>query len=115
MTDGAEPRVVELANAYLVWCERWKQRLRRWPGMNDHIQRSAASIVANLGEGFESDTLVDKRRYFRYALTEVGESRKLVASAARIGALPDTPTHESLRLLRDIKWDLIRLIRWTQR
>lgn len=115
MTDPAEPRVLRLANAYLAWCDKWNARLRRWPGMNDHIQRSAAAIVANLGEGFDSDTLVEKRRYFRYALTEAGESRKLVSSAAQIGALPDSPAEESLRLLRDIKWDLIRLTRWTQR
>ncbi len=83
--------------------------------MNDHIQRSAAAIVANLGEAFDADTLVDKRRYFRYALTEAGESRKLVVAAGRIGALPQPPARQALQLIRDIKWDLIRLIRWTKR
>ncbi len=115
MGKGKEPRVLRLANAYLEWCEGRRERLEHWPALNDQIQRAAASLVANLGEGFDSGTMGDKRRYFRYALASVGESRKLVIGAAKVGALSSPHTQDPLVLLRDIKWDLIRLIRWTHR
>lgn len=115
MDDPKRARVLILADKYLDWCRRWEHRLARSPGMNDQIGRAASSLIANLGEAFDADTLGEKRRYFRYALASTGEGRKLVGGAARVGTLPSSAAGEGLKLLRDIKWDLIRLIRWTKR
>ncbi len=83
--------------------------------MADQIERAAASLVANLGEAFDADSLADKRRYFRYALGSTGESASLLKGAQQVAALPAAALDQGLRLLRDVKWDLIRLIRWTRR
>jgi four helix bundle protein len=83
--------------------------------MADQIERAAASLVANLGEAFDADTLAEKRRYFRYALGSTGEGARLLHGASQAKALPESALDEAFRLLRDIKWDLIRLVRWTQR
>ena len=112
---GSSPRVLRLALAYLSWCECWRRELGWRPGLADQIERAAASTLANLGEAFDSDTLPEKRRYFRYALASTGESSRLLTGVRRLDSLPPPALQEGLRLLRDIKWDLLRLIRWTRR
>ena len=108
-------RVVRLANEYLAWCRRWERRLRRWPRVWDQLEGTASSIIANLGEALDSETMPQKRRYFGYAKASTGEGMGLVDGATRNGMLPPEAGREGLRLLRDIRWDLFRLIRWTQR
>ena len=110
-----EPRVVRLANEYQAWCRRWEQWLRRWPRTWDQIEGTSASISANLGEALDSETMPQKRKYFGYAKASAGEGLKLVDGATRTGILPAAAGKEGLRLLRDIRWDTVRLIRWTRR
>jgi len=107
--------VERLALAYAEWCERWRLQLGRRPGFGDQVERACSSLVANLGEGSDAETLADKRRYFGYALASAGESLRLLRSARRTELLPAAALAEGLRLLRDIKWDLIRLVRWTRK
>ena len=83
--------------------------------MWDQVEGTASSILANLGEGLDSETMAQKRQYFSYAKASSGERIKLIDGAARNGMIPPAAGQEALRLLRDIRWDLIRLIRWTRR
>ena len=115
MSDEAEPRVVRLANQYMAWCRSREQQLGRWPGMWGQIERAAASIVANAGEAFDSETAPLMRQYFGYARASAGESARLVMGATRAGMIAADAAKEGVRLLKNIRWDLHRLIEWTQR
>ena len=110
-----EPRVMKLADEYVAWCRRWEDRLRRWPRWWDQIEGTASSITANLGEALDSETMPQKRTFLGYAKASCGEAVNLVVGAARNGMLPPDAGEEALRILRDIRWDLVRLIRWTRR
>lgn len=113
MSGNNGPRVMQLADRYVAWCREWEGRLRRWPRWWDQIEGTASSITANLGEALDSGTMAQKRRYLGYAKASCGEGMKLVASATRNGMIPQSAGTEALRLLRDIRWDVVRLIRWT--
>lgn len=115
MDTDDEPRVVRLANEYMAWCRSWERQLRRWPRTWDQIEGTASSIIANLGEALDSETMPQKRKYFGYAKASTGEGVKLVTAATRNGMLPPDAGRAALRLLRDIRWDVVRLIRWTRR
>jgi four helix bundle protein len=104
-----------LAVEFVEWCGRWEGALARRPGLGDQVQRSAQSNLANIGEGMDALTMAQKRRYFGYALASTGEAVRLLRGARRVGALPAEAIDHGLRILRDLKWDLIRLVQWTRR
>jgi four helix bundle protein len=106
---------VVLANRFESWCRECERRFRGWPGHWEQLESATASLVANVGEAFDSETLAQKRRYFGYALASAGEISRLVNGALRAGILPPQVAHTGLRLLKDVRWDLIRLIEWTKR
>ncbi len=107
--------MVKLAEQYQAWCLKWERRLSRWPRTWDQIEGTSSSIIANLGEALDSETMAQKRKYFGYTKASAGEGLRLVTGARRNGMLPPDAGAEGLRLLRDIRWDAIRLIRWTRR
>jgi len=72
-------------------------------------------VISNVGEALDSETLPQKRRYFGYALAAAGEARKLVKGYRSAGILGNEEAAEAMRLLKDIRWDLMRLINWTKR
>lgn len=104
-----------LVKRFEAWCGRRESRLARWPGHWDQLERTAGSVISNVGEALDSETLAQKRRYFGYALAAAGEARKLVAGYQSGGILTAAESAEGLRLLEDIRWDLLRLINWTKR
>ena len=115
MSDEREPRVLILARRFEAWCGTLEARLARWPGHWDQLERATGSVISNVGEGLDSETLPQKRRYFGYALASAGEARKLVKGYRSAGSLEPEEADEGLRLLKDIRWDLIRLVDWTKR
>jgi four helix bundle protein len=108
-------RVERLAEDFVEWCGRWERALDRRPGLSDQVQRSAQSSLANVGEGMDALTMGEKRRYFGYALASTGEAIRLLRGAQRTRGVPARALEEGLLILRDLKWDLIRLVRWTRR
>jgi four helix bundle protein len=113
---GRRTRVERLAVELVAVCRGLSHRLdARAPALNDQLQPAAASALANVGEALEEPSRGDKRRFFRYALRSAGEVERLLAGAHRIGAIPDRAHDDARRLLRDLKLDLLRLIRWTRR
>jgi four helix bundle protein len=108
------PRVVRLALALVKHCDQVERALRgRKPGLNRHLQEAAASVVANVGEALEERNRGDKRRFFGYAMRSAGECEHLLRALIEVGALPAASTERALRLTRDIRMDLLRLIRWS--
>ena len=112
---GRRTRVEELAERFVTWCRRWEGSLDRAPGLNDQVQRAGQSILANIGEGLDAESLAQKRKYFGHALASVGECLRLLRGARRSRLLPTGAVDDALRTLRDLKWDLLRLIGWTRR
>jgi four helix bundle protein len=113
MTDYREPRVARLAVDFVAFCDQVEKDLRgRKSAMNGHLQEAGASLLSNIGEAFEEKSRGDRRRFFRYALRSAGECERLLHGLARVGALPPDRLAAGIRLLRDIKLDLLRLIRW---
>ena len=104
-----------LAGRFEAWCGRLESRLARWPGHWDQLERATGSVVSNAGEAFDSETRPQKRRYFGYALASAGEARELVKGYRSAEVLTAEEAEEGLRLLKDIRWDLMRLIDWTKR
>jgi four helix bundle protein len=83
------------------------------PGLDEEIQEAADSVVLNLAEGFAESSRGDKRRFFRYALRSAGEAEKGLRTLAIVDLLPPHALAEGLRLLRDIRLDIRRLITWS--
>jgi four helix bundle protein len=81
--------------------------------MHGQVERTADSILMNIGEAFGEPSRGDKRRFFRYALRSAGEAEKALLGLATLNLLPEQAVHEGLRLLRDIRLDLRRLINST--
>ena len=115
MREEREPRVLVLARRFEAWCGRLESRLARWPGHWEQLERAVGSVIANVGEALDSETLPQKRRYFGYALASAGEARKLIKGYVSAGILTAEEAEEGLRLSKDIRWDLIRLVDWTKR
>ncbi len=99
----------------MAWFRRWERHLRGWPRTWDQVEGTASSIVANLGEAFDSETMAQKRKYFGYAKGSAGEGLRLVRGAARSGLIPPEAAREAVGILEAIRWDVVRLIRWTRR
>lgn len=78
--------------------------------MDGQIQRTADSILLNLGEAFDEPSPGDKRRFLRYALRSAGEAEKALLGIRALGLLPAPVIQQGLVLLRDIRLDLKRLI-----
>jgi four helix bundle protein len=107
------PRVVRLALAFVRYCDGVERELGgRKAGLNRHLQEAAASVVANAGEALEEPNRGDKRRFFRYAMRSAGECEHLLRALGEVDALAEARLEEGLRLLRDIRQDLLRLLRW---
>lgn len=101
-----------LARAFLVYVrelEPWV--LRTAPGVNPDIQKCAASILANFGEGWDEPSRGDKRKFFRYAHRSAGEAERLLIGLQDLHGIPSPMLDRGLRLLLDIKMDLARLVR----
>jgi four helix bundle protein len=104
-----------LALEFFEYCRKLSRRIdRRASAISDQLPRAATSIVANVGEALDEPSFGDKRRFLRYALRSAGECERLVAGARRVGAIGERDAEIALRHLRDIKMDLLRLIRWTR-
>jgi four helix bundle protein len=123
MTIGARasegrrgPRVVRLGEEFLEYCGRVDTALRgRWAAVNDHLQRAAASILANTGEALDEISTGDRSRLFRYALRSCGECERCLRGLQAVDAIPDPLAREGLRRVRDVKMDLFRLVSWSAR
>lgn len=72
--------------------------------MDGQIQRTADSILLNLGEAFDEPSPGDKRRFLRYALRSAGEAEKALLGIRALGLLPAPVIQQGLVLLRDIPW-----------
>ena len=107
--------MVVLARRFEAWFGRLESRFARWPGHWEQLERASGSVISNVGEALDSVTRPQKRRYFGYALASAGEARKLIKGYWSAGILTAEEAAEGLRLLQDIRWDLIRLIHWTKR
>jgi four helix bundle protein len=108
-----DARVVVLAVEFVAYCDAVGLELRgRKAAMNEHLQDAAASVLANVGEALDEDSLGDKRRLCRYALRSAGECERLLHGLARVGAIPASRRDEGIRLVRSVKMELLRLIRW---
>jgi four helix bundle protein len=106
--------VVRLALQYVEFCHRHQPALWRGrPSLCEHTQETADSILLNIGEALSEESRGDKRRFFRYAMRSAGEAEKALRAAACLGLLPPPALDQGFRLLRDIRLDLRRLIRWT--
>ncbi len=78
----------------------------------DQLTKAAASVSANIGEGYSRSTRADRLRFFDYAL---GSARECIAwyEAAR-DVLPDPVVDERLHLLARIRSLVLGLIRYTR-
>jgi four helix bundle protein len=81
--------------------------------MHGQVERTADSILMNIGEAFGEPSRGDKRRFFRYALRSAGEAEKALLGLATLDLLPQPTIQEGLRLLKNIRLDLHRLINST--
>lgn len=81
----------------------------------EHLEDAAASQLANVGEALDEDSGGDIRRFLRYAKRSGGERERLLLGAAELGCITGRELDEGMRLLKNIRWDLIRLIRWAER
>jgi four helix bundle protein len=113
-SGGRGPRVLGLALRFVAFYQRYEAEVARArPGLGVQLQEAADSIVLNLGEGFDEPSRGDKRRFFRYALRSAGEAEKGLHALSVLNLIPSPALEEGLRLLRDIRFDLKRLINWS--
>jgi four helix bundle protein len=113
---GGNARVVRLVEAFVACCDRLERELgRRQHAHTSHIRAAAASIQANTGEAFGEQSMGDKRRFFRYALRSATECEHLLRGLRKIAVSRQADVDQALRLVRDIRMDLLRLIRWASR
>ena len=84
--------------------------LRHAPDLNPDLQECAASILANLGEGWDEPSRGDKRRFLRYAHRSAGEAERLLRGLQTLHRVPRAEIATALRVLFDIKMDLHRLL-----
>jgi four helix bundle protein len=112
--NGARPpRVLRLALDFVAFCQQHQRAVARArPTLDGQLQETADSILLNLGEAFDEPSRGDKRRFFRYALRSAGEAEKGLRGIAVLDLIPRPTIEEGLRLLRDIRFDLKRLINW---
>lgn len=109
---GKQPRLERLAIEFLQYVRDLESTLlRRAPALNPDLQKCAASILANFGEGWDDPSPGDKKRLFRYAHRSAGEAERLLRGVRSLRIVPDARIDDGLRLLLDIKMDLNRLIR----
>jgi four helix bundle protein len=109
------PRVARLAQELVVYASDVEAELRgRRAALNRHLQEAAASVLANVGEGLEEQSRGDKRRFFRYAMRSSGECEHLLRALGAVGALQPATLDRGAPLLRNLRHDLLRLIRWAQ-
>ncbi|MBW3554993.1 MAG: four helix bundle protein [Gemmatimonadetes bacterium] len=115
--EDREPRVVRLALDLVEFCDRIEAKIlrKRKVALNDHLQDSAASALANVGEGWDDPNPREKRRFFHYALRSGGECQRQLRGVARVRAISPEELAEGMRLLLDLKLDLLRLIAWCDR
>jgi four helix bundle protein len=111
---GRQPRVLRLALEFVAFWDRHGPTVRRArSSMHGQVERTADSILMNIGEAFGEPSRGDKRRFFRYALRSAGEAEKALLGLATLDLLPQPTVQEGLRLLKDIRLDLRRLINST--
>jgi four helix bundle protein len=107
------PRVTRLALELVRCATEIEAGLRgRRAALNRHLQEAAASVLANVGEGLEERSRGDKRRFFRYAMRSAGECEHLLLALKEGGSVHAALADRAARLLRDLRHDLLRLLRW---
>ena len=99
--------------AYTQHHERVFRRAR--PSLYDEMAPTADSVLSNVGEAFDDESFREKRKFFRYALRSAGECEKQLLGFQKINALSEPEMAQGLKLVRDIRFDLKRLIAWTTR
>jgi four helix bundle protein len=114
MIDSHDRRVVQLALEFVAYCGDIERALRgRRAPLNAQLQRAAASILSNIGEGFDEPNKTEQRRFFRYAIRSAGESQRVLQGLTIVGALDPDQAATGTALLKNIKYDLLRLIQWS--
>ena len=73
------------------------------------LVRAAASIAANIAEGFPRRSPADRARFYEYALGSALESRRWYLTARP--ALPPELLHDRLKVLASIRRLLVAMIR----
>lgn len=112
---GRQPRVVKLALEFMEFARIVGLRIARvqepdWRQLED----AAASLLANLGEAFDEESAGDRERFLRYAKRSAGECERTLLGGARLKAVTGAELDRGMKLLKDIKWDVLRLIGWTR-
>jgi four helix bundle protein len=115
--EHREPRVARLALDLVEFCDGIEPKLlrRRRAGLNEHLQDSAASALANVGEAWDEPNPREKHRFLGYALRSAGECQRQLRGAARIRAIKGAELAQGLRLVLALKLDILRLMRWCDR
>lgn len=113
---GRQPRVVTLALEFLEFARGVAPRIARVQESGaGHLEDAAASQLANIGEALDEDSGGDMRRFLRYAKRSGGECERLLLGAAELGCITRLELDQGMRLLKNIRWDLVRLLNWAQR
>jgi four helix bundle protein len=96
---------------FLRLCDRLGRRLWvRNSALCRQLQRAAASLIANIGEGAACHTAGDRRRYFEYAYRSAGECSALLLSFHALNALTLDEYQEARALLARVHMMLRKLM-----
>ncbi len=80
-------------------------------GMTAQIRRSAASILANIAEGFGRFTYPDKANKYTIARGEAAETRAFILLAVALDFLPSSETIHAQALAEEVSRLLTGLIK----
>ena len=113
---AGQPRAARLALEFLAFAREVALQMARVQApAADHLADAAASLLANIGEALEEESPGDMRRFLRYAKRSAGECERLLLGGAELGVVTPRQLEEGMRRLKDLKWDLRRLMAWTHR
>ena len=78
-------------------------------GMTSQMQRAAASIPANIAEGYQRGTRKDYARFVSIARGSLAETETFLMLAAKVGHLPPQSIQPALQLADEVSRMLTRL------
>ncbi len=78
-------------------------------GMTSQMQRAAASVPANIAEGYQRGSRKDYARFISIARGSLAETETFLLLAARVGHLPSDAIGPSLALADELSRMLTRL------